>query len=307
MFSLEVFTKGVLEKLKERLGYKYDIQIKEIEKNNNVKKLAIIAGEHEKRNSVVVYMEDYYEEYINGVSLEQIIYSISSFIQSNHIEINVEEIPDYEKMKDKLFFRLINYEANKASLRNVPHIRCLDLSVIFCLSFKGNGYMTMTINNKLMEIWEKSIEELYEQAKKNTQSKYSMSFKTMNEVLVELAKKRLKDKQDELDEVNKLLAEQEFNILHILTNEIGINGAAVILYDNVLKKIAEELESDLIILPSSIHEVLILAFREDLSISELKEMVYNINKSEVPVVDILSDSVYRYSREDDKIYIVTED
>lgn len=306
MFSLEVFTKGVLKKLKERLGYKYDIQIKEIEKNNNVKKLAILAAEHGKRNSVVVYMEDYYEEYVNGVSLEQIIYSISSFIQSNHIEINVEEILDYEKMKDKLFFRLINYEANKVSLRNVPHIRYLDLSIIFCLSFKGDGYMTVTINNKLMEIWEKSIKELYEQAKKNTQSLFGMSFKTMNEVLIELAKEKLKDEQ-EIDKVNKLLAEEEFNILHVLTNKKCINGSAVILYDGVLKEISEELGSDLIIFPSSIHEVLILAFREDLSMSELKEMVHNVNKSEVPIVDILSDNVYRYSRKDDKVYIVTED
>lgn len=306
MFSLEVFTKGVLKKIKERLGYKYNFQVTEIEKNNQVKKLAILAAEHGKRNSVVVYMEDYYEEYINGVAIEQIIYSIGAFIQSNHIEINVEEIPDYEKIKDKLFFRLINYKKNKASLRNVPHIKYLDLSIIFCLSFKGDGYMTVTINNKLMEIWEKSIEELYEQAKKNTQSLFGMLFKTMNEVLIELAKEKLKDEQ-EIDKVNKLLAEEEFNILHVLTNKIGINGAAVILYDNVLKMIAEELESDLIIIPSSIHEVLILAFREDLSMSELKEMVHNVNKSEVPIVDILSDNVYRYSREDDKVYIVTED
>ena len=307
MFSLEVFTKGVLKKLKERLGYKYDIQIKEIEKNNNVKKLAILAAEHGKRNSVVVYMEDYYEEYVNGVSLEQIIYSISSFIQSNHIEINVEEILDYEKMKDKLFFRLINYEANKASLRNVPHIKYLDLSIIFCLSFKGDGYMTVTINNNLMEIWEKTVKELYEQTKKNTPILFDESFKSINEVLLELLKERLGDKQDELDKMEKLLAEQEIIPLYVLTNKKRINGSAVILYDGVLKEISEELGSDLIIFPSSIHEVLILAFREDLSMSELKEMVHNVNKSEVPIVDILSDNVYRYSRKDDKVYIVTED
>lgn len=306
MLSFKDFTNEVLEKLKERLGYKYDFQVTEVEKNNNVKKIAILAREHEESSSIVVYVEDYYEEYINGVCIEQIVYSMSAFIQSNHIEIDVEQIKDFDKIKDRLFFRLINYKKNKASLRNVPHIRCLDLSVIFCLSFKCHGYMTVTINNNLMEVWEKSIEELYEEAKKNTQLLFGMSFKTMNEVLVELAKKRLKDKRDELDEVNKLLAEQEFNILHVLTNKIGINGAAVILYDNVLKKIAEELESDLIILPSSIHEVLILAFREDLSMSELKEMVCSINKSEVPVVDILSDNVYRYSRKDDKVYMATE-
>lgn len=307
MLSFKDFTNEVLEKLKERLGYKYNFQVTEVEKNNNVKKIAILAREHEESSSIVVYVEDYYEEYINGVCIEQIVYSMSAFIQSNHIEINVEEIKDYEQIKDRLFFRLINYEANKASLRNVPHIKYLDLSIIFCLSFKGDGYMTVTINNNLMEIWEKTVKELYEQTKKNTPILFDESFKSINEVLLELLKERLGDKQDELDKMEKLLAEQEIIPLYVLTNKIGINGAAVILYDNVLKMIAEELESDLIIIPSSIHEVLILAFREDLSMSELKEMVHNVNKSEVPIVDILSDNVYRYSREDDKVYIVTED
>ena len=165
MLSFKDFTNEVLEKLKERLGYKYNFQVTEVEKNNNVKKIAILAREHEESSSIVVYVEDYYEEYINGVCIEQIVYSISSFIQSNHIEINVEEIPDYEKMKDKLFFRLINYKKNEASLRNVPYIKYLDLAIVFCLGFKGDGYMTATINNNLMEVWEKSIEELYEQGK----------------------------------------------------------------------------------------------------------------------------------------------
>lgn len=167
--------------------------------------------------------------------------------------------------------------------------------------------MTVTINNNLMETWEKSVEELYEQTKKNTPILFEKSFKSINEVLLGLVKERLGDNQNELDKMEKLLAEQEIISLYVLTNKIGINGAAVILYDNVLKMIAEELESDLIILPSSIHEVLVLAFREDSSMSELKDMVCSINKDEVPTVDILSDNVYRYSREDDKVYMITED
>lgn len=306
MLSFKDFTNEVLEKLKERLGYKYDFQVTEVEKNNNVKKIAIMAREHEESSSIVVYVEDYYEEYINGVCIEQIVYSMSAFIQSNHIEIDVEQIKDFDKIKDRLFFRLINYKKNKASLRNVPHIKYLDLSIIFCLSFKGDGYMTVTINNNLMEIWEKTVKELYEQTKKNTPILFDESFKSINEVLLELLKERLGDKQDELDKMEKLLAEQEIIPLYVLTNKKRINGSAVILYDGVLKEISEELESDLIILPSSIHEVLVVAYNKDLSMSELKEMVCSINKSEVPIVDILSDNMYRYSRKDDKVYMVTE-
>ncbi|MEH2932749.1 DUF5688 family protein [Candidatus Ventrimonas sp. KK005] len=307
MLSFKDFTNEVLEKLKERLGYKYDFQVTEVEKNNNVKKIAIVAGMYEESSSIVIYIEGYYEEYINGVCIEQIVYSMSAFIQSNHIEIDVEEIKDYEQIKDRLFFRLINYKENKASLRNVPHIRYFDLSIVFCLSFKGDGYMTVTINNNLMETWEKSVEELYEQTKKNTPILFEKSFKSINEVLLGLVKERLGDNQNELDKMEKLLAEQEIISLYVLTNKIGINGAAVILYDNVLKMIAEELESDLIILPSSIHEVLVLVYWREGDIIKLKEMVHDINRNEVPMTDILSDNVYRYSREDDKVYMITED
>ena len=306
MLSFKDFTNEVLEKLKERLGYKYDFQVTEVEKNNNVKKIAIMAGKHGENSNIVVYMQDYYEKYINGVCIEQIIYSIGAFIQGNQIEIDIEEIKYFDKIKDRLFFRLINYKANKAALGNIPHIKYLDLAIVFSLGFKDEGYMTMTINNTLMEVWGKSVEELYKQTKKNTPLLFEKSFKSINEVLLGLVKERLGDKQDELDKTEKLLAEQEIIYLYVLTNKIGINGAAVILYDNVLKMIAEELESDLIILPSSIHEVLVLVFREDLSVSELKEMVHSINKDEVPVIDVLSDNIYRYSREDDKVYMVTE-
>ncbi len=306
MLSFKDFTNEVLEKLKERLGYKYDFQVTEVEKNNNVKKIAIVAGMYEESSSIVIYIEGYYEEYINGVCIEQIVYSMSAFIQSNQIEIDIEEIKYFDKIKDRLFFRLINYKANKAALGNIPHIKYLDLAIVFSLGFKDEGYMTMTINNTLMEVWGKSVEELYEQTKKSTPSLFGISFRTMNDVLLELAIEKFKEESDALEGVEKVLKKVELP-LYILTNEIGINGSAVMLYEGTLKEIAEGFGSDLIILPSSIHEVLILAYEEDLDIDELKEMVYMINRSEVPVVDILSDNVYRYSREKDEVYMVTED
>ena len=131
MLSFKDFTNEVLEKLKERLGYKYDFQVTEVEKNNNVKKIAIMAGKHGENSNIVVYMQDYYEKYINGVCIEQIIYSIGAFIQGNQIEIDIEEIKYFDKIKDRLFFRLINYKANKAALGNIPHIKYLDLAIVF--------------------------------------------------------------------------------------------------------------------------------------------------------------------------------
>ena len=128
----------------------------------------------------------------------------------------------------------------------------------------------MTIDNNLMERWGKSVEELYEQAKKNTPRLFDVSFKTLGDILIDLAYKQLKDKEV-LEDFTKSIREVEIIALYVLTNTIGINGASVMLYEDVFKGISRRFETDLIIFPSSINEVLVLVcWRED-DICKLKE------------------------------------
>ena len=91
--------------------------------------------------------------------------------------------------------------------------------------------------------------------------------------------------------------------LYVLTNSRGINGAACILYPRVLKEFAESLGEDLIILPSSIHEVLLTPSSVSLPPEELNEMVQAINQSDVPAEDRLSDHIYYFSRIQGCLYL----
>ena len=75
------------------------------------------------------------------------------------------------------------------------------------------------------------------------------------------------------------------------------------LYPNILKNFAEQLDRDLVILPSSIHEVLLLPYDESILFRELSDMVSNINQNEVAVEDRLSNHVYFYSRTADEIIL----
>ena len=92
---------------------------------------------------------------------------------------------------------------------------------------------------------------------------------------------------------------------YVLTNTSGVNGAVCMLYPNVLKHFSEGIEQDVVILPSSIHEVLLLADEEGISYDELSQMVAQINTSEVLPQDRLSNQVYRYSRKSDSIEVVS--
>ena len=90
----------------------------------------------------------------------------------------------------------------------------------------------------------------------------------------------------------------------MLGNRNGIKGAAVILYEGLLKEMAKSLESDLLILPSSIHEILVMAYDNEVDLFLIKDMVERINQSEIPLCDVLSNEIYRYSREKEEISMI---
>ncbi len=80
----------------------------------------------------------------------------------------------------------------------------------------------------------------------------------------------------------------------VLTNSNSVNGAAVIFYPEVLEKIGEKMGADYFILPSSVHEVLILPDAGNWSVRDLENMVKEVNNGEVAAKDRLSYDVFNY-------------
>lgn len=89
--------------------------------------------------------------------------------------------------------------------------------------------------------------------------------------------------------------------MFVITNTKNINGAAAILYDDVLHELANNLESDLYLIPSSIHDIVAIPAEGDPD--ELSGMVADINKTQVCTQERLSDNVYFYNRKDGKVSI----
>lgn len=162
--------------------------------------------------------------------------------------------------------------------------------------------MTAPVTNQHMEHWKVTADELYQAAGKNTPEKMPVRFCTMEEMIFGVNKDLEANSEDEWGD--KLFMPElcdEIPPLYVLSNIVGIQGASTILYPGTLKKCAESLQKDLVILPSSTHEVLILPYEEETDIEELSHMVRAINVSDVPKEEWLSDHVYLYRREDDKV------
>lgn len=189
-------------------------------------------------------------------------------------------------------------------LADMPWIPFLDLSIVFYLFLEQteSGQMTALVHNDHMKAWGTDEKELKNLALANTPSMLPPRLTSMSDVMKSIAREHLDgDYQEEF--IDSLFSSQAFSPLHVLTNSSGINGASAVLYPELLKNFADRMESDLIILPSSIHEVLLIPNTENASFEDLANMVSHINRAEVPVEDRLSDQVYLYSRERDIVTI----
>ena len=148
------------------------------------------------------------------------------------------------------------------------------------------------------------VNTLYELAGINTPRLLPADIKSMAEVMKKIANEHMGSEwRDAFFE--GLSDEPKFMTQYVLTNCRGIKGAATVLYKGVLKTFADKIGNDLFILPSSVHEVILVPYEDSMNVAELGAIVKAINLSEVPDEDVLSDHVYLYSRKTEQVIMVS--
>lgn len=184
-------------------------------------------------------------------------------------------------------------------LKRVPSRSFCDLSIVFMVHFgdREKEICTALILNERMAFWSMTVDDLYDVAMKNTPRLLPDTFTGMDEMIRKIFL------QEEYDDIIEKDAEVGPSLFYVLTNQLGIFGAACLLYPGAVKKYANELNCDLLILPSSVHETLLLPYDKDLNVYERREMVQDVNRSEVALEDSLSGQVYIYQRSKDRISI----
>lgn len=207
-----------------------------------------------------------------------------------------EATKSFEAAREHIAFRLISKERNEELLKDIPWKPWEDLAIIYYLHFgvMDDKQITTIIHNYQMEKWDLSLDELHELAKENTLKLCPSTIGRLDHMLF-----GWKEEEEKMCQLDPALP-----VLYVLSNQTGINGSICMLYDNVLKEFADMLESDLIILPSSVHEVLLLKYDIDVNLELFKNMVRCVNEEDVPPEEVLSDSVYIYFREKDQISMV---
>ena len=288
------FLENVRKEVESRYDSNVSVTLNHVMKNNGTELDGITIMEKDKNIAPTIYINSFYDRYREGVSLKAVVSEIIRIYNQNKnsININADYFENYENVRKTIVYKLVNYQKNKKLLEDVPYKRVLDLAVVFyCLIEQRKGVSaTALIHNEHLRIWNVTEDEIYNDALKNTPVLLAGSIVPMSKILREIAGTAPVDNDEKVCEYTGE------DILYVLTNSSRVNGAACILYDNLLKKFANDVHSDLYILPSSVHEVIIVPKKNAFDKSELADMVREVNEQGVSQDEILSDNVYEYNR-----------
>ena len=184
--------------------------------------------------------------------------------------LDYEMLSDYEGIRSNIACKLIHAASNEAILKDVPYIPWMDLAIVFylCIHEDDSGLMTAMIHNSHLRIWNISLEDLKTSALANSPRLFPPVISSMACIIEEM-NRGLNPHFQETHPKPETPAP-----FYVLSNRSGINGAACILYEDVLKNFADGVEKNLIILPSSIHEVLLLPDDGDISYEEPPGLLY---------------------------------
>jgi hypothetical protein len=306
--SYSTFIGDITEMVSKMMGEEYNVRIYKVTKNNSLELDSLVILKSDHNFSPNIYLLPYYEEYLQGAGIKEIAVKICKTYKENSIPRLKENFSySYENMKPFIIYRLVNYSRNKKLLEKIPHMKYLDLAITFhCLvRDDDDGIGTIRITNEHMKLWDTTLAKLQEQSSENTNRIFQPVIRSMDEVILGILNENTIAENENggieiTSEIECPNGSQEHK-MYILSNRKGINGATCLLYDNILKNFSKQVNSDLYILPSSIHEVILVPFDKTVSRDALGEMVRDINRTQVASDEVLSDQVYIYSRKNNMI------
>ena len=309
--SFEDFKQKITDEIKNYLPEWYQdstVQINTVQKNNEALDSITITSP-ESNVCPTIYLNSFYEEYKDGKDIESIMDKIADIRVNNEIsnDFDVSMITDFDQVKDKIAARLVGLEDNAELLSQRPHETMADIAVTYSvmLGENENGLMSVPITNQLMETWGTTKDELYELALTNMDKLEPSTFRTMNEVLADIMiPKIMEDSGVDRETAEQMVSDMmpPEDKMFVLSNEQKLNGASALLDDKMMDQVAEKIGGDFYILPSSVHEVLIVPADAGMELRDFEAMVQEVNETQVAPQDRLSNHVYQYDNETHEIF-----
>lgn len=293
--KIKEFAEEIRNRISGKIEDVLEIKIKPVLKNNNKKLTAFIFKERVQKATPTIYLNEFYVEYVEQrKELDEIAEQIISLYKKYRVldSVNVDFIRSWEKVKERIVYRLINKEQNKQLLKQVPHEEVFDLAKVFYVSFDRE--CSMLIHHGICKEWNVKKEELVKVAEENTPRLFPVQIMMPEEVIRKIF--HIEKTEPVFSSIG----------MYFITNKYGMFGAGAILYPEVLSELADKLNSDLYIFPSSVHEMGVILANDNNESKMLIEIVREVNKSAVDKEEYLGENIYLYKKDSSEVSMITE-
>ena len=292
---------SLLDHLPVDISENATLEIREVLKGNDQKLTGLIIGEPDINIRPTIYIDRCIEEYRHGEPIDEILQKIAD----QYVEIrdpdmrdfDIDKITIFDEIKDRLATKVVNTEMSKEYLSEVPYKEFGDLAVICQIRFKeiDGSLASTTVNDHFLDKWGVSFDEVLDIALKNDHELTKPQLAPMDKIMMCLMLGEDYHQEGFLPEPTESDVK-----MYVLSTADKVNGAKLLNQQEILDEIASFTNSNLIILPSSIHEVIVVPENEQLpyNVTELNQMITEINNNEVRPDEVLSDHAYHYSKDE---------
>lgn len=282
----KLFIKEIVEAVKNKMGTGFDVTVNKVTKNNNLILDGLVIKATGTNIAPTIYLNDYYERYKNGaMDLDNVVESIiDTYNHHNSVTFDISTFTDFDAVKNHICYKLVNTASNEKLLEDIPYREMFDLSVVYYVMVSAENDTTgsILIHNNHLSFWDVTEDDLYEFASINTKKLLPVDIKGMFDTLSEMIN------MDDLPDAD--------DFMYVLTNKEKLQGASTILYPDVLSTFAEKKNTNLWLLPSSVHEWIIIPDNGNMNSETLSEMIQEVNSTQLAPDEVLSDHPYYYNR-----------
>lgn len=285
------FVEALKEKFSER-GNDVDVKVSTVEKMNQSYEAITITPEGS-NIGMNMNLEVFAEAYESGVPFDEIVEQVTNKVEAHLADMptfDVQSLTDYEQMKDKLAMEVVAADRNADLLAKVPHQEMEDMAVVyrFVMESDENGRASILVSNDLLDKMGVTPEQLHADALENAPELKPAVIKGMSEVMVEMMG------ADQAERMGIVPMEPADEQMFVATVPDKIHGAGVMAYQDFMDQAAERVGGDFFILPSSIHEILLVPDNGQMGLEDLQSMVREVNATQVSPEEKLTDNVYHY-------------
>ncbi len=245
----------------------------------------------ESKMSMAFRLKEIYQNVEDGENIDHAVFKMVNTIEENISVVKNKEqdvksfITDYEKVKDNTYLRLI--PGDSPILKSTPHKMIEDMALVVNIHLDSisddNGRSCVVVSRPLMEMYGIDEAKLFADAEKNSLENEPIVFKPLFDMVKDL-----------INSENIPDPEDVGIVTYIATNASGFQGAAVAGYPDFCEKAAETMGGSFYMLPSSVHEFILIKDDGKAKAKDLNKMIRNVNETVLEPRDILAAQCYHY-------------